>query len=203
MHADPLVCVEVDEVVSLEDWESVIVFGRHEEVPDTPEYRDPLEGWLHNVLQRKGLSWEPGYVKTIFRGAERPLEPTSIASISPRRPAIAQQPDLKTTRQFMSYDSHQRATGFPRQARTRAPRRRGPATAKETTRGVRSFPRSHGARGQGLPGFRRKHIAKSKPPPAPKSSPAPRLPGILERDSEKACPHCSARSQPHCSCLAA
>lgn len=36
---DPLVCVEVDEVVSPEEWASVIVFGRYEELPDSPEYQ--------------------------------------------------------------------------------------------------------------------------------------------------------------------
>jgi uncharacterized protein len=74
MRANPLVCVEVDEVVSLEDWESVIVLGRYEELPDTPEYKSE-RAIAHNVLKNRGLWWEPGYVKTILRGAERPLEP--------------------------------------------------------------------------------------------------------------------------------
>jgi uncharacterized protein len=37
MRANPLVCVEADEVVSSEKWASVIVFGRYEEIPDTPD----------------------------------------------------------------------------------------------------------------------------------------------------------------------
>ena len=37
MRANPLVCVEADEVVSPEEWVSVIVFGRYEELPDTPD----------------------------------------------------------------------------------------------------------------------------------------------------------------------
>ena len=39
MRANPLVCVEADEVVSPEQWMSVIVFGRYEELLDTPEYQ--------------------------------------------------------------------------------------------------------------------------------------------------------------------
>ncbi len=39
MRANPLVCVEADEVVSPEQWVSVIVFGRYEELLDTPEYQ--------------------------------------------------------------------------------------------------------------------------------------------------------------------
>ena len=33
MRANPLVCVEVDEVVGQQQWVSVIVFGRYEELP--------------------------------------------------------------------------------------------------------------------------------------------------------------------------
>ncbi|HSF22940.1 MAG TPA: pyridoxamine 5'-phosphate oxidase family protein [Blastocatellia bacterium] len=38
MRANPLVCMEVDDVKSQIHWMSVIVFGRYEELPDTPEY---------------------------------------------------------------------------------------------------------------------------------------------------------------------
>ena len=37
MRANPLVCVQVDEVVRPEQWVSVIVFGRYEELANTPE----------------------------------------------------------------------------------------------------------------------------------------------------------------------
>ena len=37
MRANPLVCVEADEVVSPHRWVSVVIFGRYEELPDTPE----------------------------------------------------------------------------------------------------------------------------------------------------------------------
>ena len=37
MRANPLVCVEVDEVTSDVQWVSVIAFGRYEELPGTPE----------------------------------------------------------------------------------------------------------------------------------------------------------------------
>jgi len=35
MRANPLVCVEVDEVAAHDQWVSVIAFGRYEELPDT------------------------------------------------------------------------------------------------------------------------------------------------------------------------
>jgi uncharacterized protein len=74
MRANPLVCVEADEVVSLEEWVSVIIFGRYEELPDTPEYQ-PERAVACNVLQKKAMWWEPGYVKTILHGTQRPLVP--------------------------------------------------------------------------------------------------------------------------------
>src|SRR6202165_3936738 len=36
MRAHPPVCVETDEVVSSQQWVSIIVFGLYEELPDTP-----------------------------------------------------------------------------------------------------------------------------------------------------------------------
>ena len=74
MRANPLVCVEADEVVSPEEWVSVIVFGRYEELPDTPEYQ-PERAVAYNLLQKKARWWEPGYVKTILHGTQRPLIP--------------------------------------------------------------------------------------------------------------------------------
>ena len=74
MRANPLVCVEVDEIVSSEEWSSVIVFGRYEELPDTPDYQSARAA-AHDILQRNGQWWEPGYVKTLLDGTERPLTP--------------------------------------------------------------------------------------------------------------------------------
>jgi nitroimidazol reductase NimA-like FMN-containing flavoprotein (pyridoxamine 5'-phosphate oxidase superfamily) len=74
MRANSLVCVEADEVVSPEEWVSVITFGRYEELPDTPEF-ERERAVAYNLLQKKALWWEPVYVKTILHGTERPLVP--------------------------------------------------------------------------------------------------------------------------------
>ena len=74
MRANPLVCVEADEVVSPEQWVSVIVFGRYEELPDTPEWQG-ARTLAHTVLKRNAVWWEPAYVKTILHGTQRPLVP--------------------------------------------------------------------------------------------------------------------------------
>jgi hypothetical protein len=74
MRANPLVCVEADEVVSPEQWVSVIVFGRYEELPDTPEWQG-ARTLAYTVLKRNAVWWEPAYVKTILHGTQRPLVP--------------------------------------------------------------------------------------------------------------------------------
>ncbi len=74
MRANPLVSVETDEIVNARQWASVIVFGRYEELLDTPEGRIERE-MAATVLQKNAMWWEPGYVKTIPHGGERPLVP--------------------------------------------------------------------------------------------------------------------------------
>ena len=73
MRENPLVSVEVDQIVSAQEWESVIISGRYEEFSDTPDSPDRRLAW--SLLQKNKLWWEPGYVKTILGGKERPLVP--------------------------------------------------------------------------------------------------------------------------------
>ncbi len=102
MRANPLVCVEADEVVSPQQWVSVVVFGRYEELPNTPQWQ--LERELaYKLLQQYAMWWEPGYVKTIHHGTERPLVPVfyriyvdritgHLASLEPAAPADTRLP---------------------------------------------------------------------------------------------------------------
>jgi nitroimidazol reductase NimA-like FMN-containing flavoprotein (pyridoxamine 5'-phosphate oxidase superfamily) len=74
MRANPLVCVEADEVMHPQEWESVIVSGCYEELPDTPE-RQAERTFAWELLQQYSIWWEPALAKTILHGAERPLVP--------------------------------------------------------------------------------------------------------------------------------
>ena len=74
MRENPLVAIEVDEIDSAQQWQSVIVSGRYEEIADTPETWDMRQlAW--SLLQERKLWWEPGYAETILGGAERPMVP--------------------------------------------------------------------------------------------------------------------------------
>jgi nitroimidazol reductase NimA-like FMN-containing flavoprotein (pyridoxamine 5'-phosphate oxidase superfamily) len=74
MRANPLVCIQADEVVSAEHWVSVVVFGEFEELPDTPDFVRE-RALAHDLLQKKAMWWEPGFAKTVLHGFERPLVP--------------------------------------------------------------------------------------------------------------------------------
>ena len=73
MRANPKVCVEADEVVSPQQWVSVIVLGRSEGPPNIPEWRGAREYARKKLLERNAIWWEPGYAKTILHDTERPL----------------------------------------------------------------------------------------------------------------------------------
>lgn len=74
MRANPRVCVEVDDLVTTQQWETVIVLGQYEELPHTEEH-EASRAHAHALLQSSRPTWwEPGYAKTIVDGKERPLE---------------------------------------------------------------------------------------------------------------------------------
>jgi nitroimidazol reductase NimA-like FMN-containing flavoprotein (pyridoxamine 5'-phosphate oxidase superfamily) len=73
MRANPLVCIEADEVTSRQNWATVIVLGRYEELPDKPA-SSADRTHAYDLLQRRPVWWEPGYAKTVIDGKERALE---------------------------------------------------------------------------------------------------------------------------------
>ena len=74
LRANPLACVEVDDITSPALWTTVIVSGRYEELVDTPG-GDTNRQLAFKLLGKHDLWWEPGYVKTVVSGSDRPLEP--------------------------------------------------------------------------------------------------------------------------------
>lgn len=66
MRANPLVCVEADQI-RREQWTTVVVFGRYEELCDTPEFRSD-RALAFTLLQRRAMWWEPGGEKPMPGG---------------------------------------------------------------------------------------------------------------------------------------
>ena len=98
MRANPLVCVEVDEVKANDQWVSVIAFGRFEELPETPGSDDacrrvqksqrlvaeaPRETLVgddersraYKLLSTRLMWWEPGSSAWVARADRDPAEP--------------------------------------------------------------------------------------------------------------------------------
>jgi uncharacterized protein len=72
MRSNPLVCLEIDERTSHYQWMSVVVFGRYEELPDTPEYTCTRAHALE-VLQKRAMWWQPASVATERREQRPPI----------------------------------------------------------------------------------------------------------------------------------
>lgn len=77
MRANPLVCVEIDDVTSPEDWMSVLVFGRYEELPDLPEYKSAREQALALLQRRSARWWEPACVSEEHRNGSHSCMPVA------------------------------------------------------------------------------------------------------------------------------
>lgn len=74
MRSNPLVCFEVDDFRNHNQWSSVIVFGRYEELPDTPEF-EAARRHAHGFLQKRAMWWEPAFVSQAHRDNPHSLTP--------------------------------------------------------------------------------------------------------------------------------
>jgi uncharacterized protein len=74
MRANPLVCVEIDDIKRQNQWMSVVVFGRYEELPDTLEY-EPMRSHALQLLKKRTMWWEPACVAVEHRGVEKTFSP--------------------------------------------------------------------------------------------------------------------------------
>ena len=101
MRSNPLVCVELDVMENSDEWTSIVIFGRYEELPEllgTPERnqdqgRGPHEPSLpmvrstsvsstpgqqarlhaHELLQQHAEWWEPGCASRTHHNPDQPL----------------------------------------------------------------------------------------------------------------------------------
>jgi uncharacterized protein len=74
MRENPLVCVQTDEVHGHNEWESVVVLGRYEELPDTPGYSE-LRRQAQSVLEKRSMWWQTAYAASQSRVKPKPATP--------------------------------------------------------------------------------------------------------------------------------
>src|SRR5688500_3575107 len=61
MRQNPLVCLEIDDVINDGRWTSVVVYGHYEELPHAPDYEDARR-IAHRLFEKRPLWWEPASV---------------------------------------------------------------------------------------------------------------------------------------------
>ena len=74
MRANPLVCVEIDDIKSRNEWKSVVIFGTYEELPDTPEY-GAARAHSYELLHKTAMWWEPASVAVEHLDYPKPYAP--------------------------------------------------------------------------------------------------------------------------------
>ena len=72
MRENPLVCLEIDELISDWQWASVIVFGRYEELPHTPEYEGSRRV-AERLFQQHPVWWEPASIPLATNEQRTPI----------------------------------------------------------------------------------------------------------------------------------
>lgn len=60
MRKNPLVCVEVEEITSADDWSTVTILGRYEELLNTPEFESERIQ-AHELLSSRPMWWQPAF----------------------------------------------------------------------------------------------------------------------------------------------
>ncbi|NNE97900.1 MAG: pyridoxamine 5'-phosphate oxidase family protein [Pyrinomonadaceae bacterium] len=58
MRENPLVCLELDKIENQYDWTSLVIFGRYQELPDSPEFRAERD-LAHKLLSKYPMWWQP------------------------------------------------------------------------------------------------------------------------------------------------
>jgi len=85
MRDNPKVCVEVEDIADRENWTSIVVIGRYEEIHQHPDTTGALQR-AERLLQQRPKWWFPGAARTTSREpAGVVIYRIQIASMSGRR----------------------------------------------------------------------------------------------------------------------
>ena len=73
MRSNPLVCAEVEEISNQQSWSTVIIFGKYEELLDTPEHGAKRQR-AYDLLQKRPMWWEPASAPLVHAEAVNPSD---------------------------------------------------------------------------------------------------------------------------------
>jgi len=74
MRSNPLVCVQSDEVRDSDNWTSVVVLGRYQELSDRNEYAQE-RGKAQALLEKRSMWWQTSYVAATIRNSPEAPSP--------------------------------------------------------------------------------------------------------------------------------
>lgn len=74
MRTNQLVCFEMDQITDHNHWVSIVIFGRYEELPDTPDCQC-ARSQAYKFLQERAMWWEPAYISQEHRDQSHSLTP--------------------------------------------------------------------------------------------------------------------------------
>jgi uncharacterized protein len=74
MRENPLVCVEVDEIVAHNDWLSVVALGHYLEFSNAPKDAKGRE-YVRSLIEKRPLWWQSGYTAVQVRRKRKPVVP--------------------------------------------------------------------------------------------------------------------------------
>jgi nitroimidazol reductase NimA-like FMN-containing flavoprotein (pyridoxamine 5'-phosphate oxidase superfamily) len=74
MRENPLVCVEMEDINNPDDWTTLVIFGRYEELSEDAE-TVKLKDYAHELLASRPMWWKPAYLAGAHREGleEKPI----------------------------------------------------------------------------------------------------------------------------------
>jgi uncharacterized protein len=105
MRENPLVCVEVDEILAHDNWVSVVALGHYLEISNAPKDAQGRK-YVRSLIEKRPLWWQSGYTAAQIRGQRKPVVPVfyciQIEEMTGVRAAPDTREKAKTTRPRVS-----------------------------------------------------------------------------------------------------
>jgi nitroimidazol reductase NimA-like FMN-containing flavoprotein (pyridoxamine 5'-phosphate oxidase superfamily) len=74
MRENPLVCIEVDEILAHDNWVSVVALGHYLEFSNAPKDAKGRE-YVRSLIEKRPLWWQSGYTAIQVRRKRKPVVP--------------------------------------------------------------------------------------------------------------------------------
>jgi nitroimidazol reductase NimA-like FMN-containing flavoprotein (pyridoxamine 5'-phosphate oxidase superfamily) len=104
MRQNPLVCVEVDEIVAHDNWMSVIALGHYLEFSNSPKGAKG-RGYVRSLLTKRPLWWQSGYTANQIRNKRKTVVPVFYCIQIEKMTGLRASPDTREKRKTLRGES--------------------------------------------------------------------------------------------------